>query len=192
MIGRIIAVTLKSIALILLFALGLALTFTGLFFIGIPLIILCIWLYVRLIKKERMKTREIQAAKRIEPVRSSKKTYEDAERSYSDETPASVAKNRGNPVADAAASYMIGKAVSDKLQADYKQRKKHFTSSDSCATCEYWAGERIAKKQNYYKGAECPDRYTTGSCGCKGGPYYRRIMMCGSGACKGFERWKNC
>ena len=68
MIGRIIAVTLKSIALILLFALGLALTFTGLFFIGIPLIILCIWLYVRLIKKERMKTREIQAAKRIEPV----------------------------------------------------------------------------------------------------------------------------
>ena len=56
MIGRIIAVTLKSIALILLFALGLALTFTGLFFIGIPLIILCIWLYVRLIKKERMKT----------------------------------------------------------------------------------------------------------------------------------------
>ncbi len=188
MIGRIIGITIKSITLVIGLALGFALTFTGLFFIGIPIIILSIWLFSRMIKKERQKTYGVHG---MEPI-STKEENNGEEQTYSAERGNGDSAIRGNPVADAAASYLIGKAVSDKLEGDRKQRKKHFISGNNCATCEYWVGERIAKKQDYYKGAECPDRCTNGTCGCKSGPYYRRSMMCGSGACKSFERWRDC
>lgn len=188
MVGRIIGVTIKSIALVMGFTLGLALTFSGLFFIGIPVIIACVWLFVRLVKKERLKTYGTKGVQRT----ITKAEKEAGDQTYSEERSTGNSVAHGNPVADAAISYAIGKTLSDKLQADYKQSKKHFFFGDGCATCEYWIGERTAKKQNYYKGAECPDRNTSGKCGCKGGQYYGRIMLCGSGRCRNFERWKNC
>ncbi len=116
MVGRIIGVTFKSIAIVLGFALGLALALAGLFFVGVPLIIFCIWLYVRLIKKERERTREEQDAKGITPVNIPTEKPDN-----SDENAVNIPKNNGNPVAEAAAAYFIGKAVTDKMNQSAKK-----------------------------------------------------------------------
>ena len=99
---------------------------------------------------------------------------------------------QSNVVAKAAASYVIGKAASDKMQKENNQRKLQFYFGNGCATCEHWSGKRTAAKKNYYKGVECPNEFTNGTCQCKGGQYYRRIMACGFGACRNYERWKDC
>ena len=96
-----------------------------------------------------------------------------------------------NPVADAAATYTIGKAGSDKLREDYKKRRTKFYFGDNCATCEFWNGERTPAKHNYYKGAECPNMHTTGHCTCSYAKYSRRSMSAGSYRCDSYERWKN-
>ncbi len=100
MIKRIIGVTIKTIVLIIGFALGLGLTFAGLFVVGIPVIIFFVYLFARMLKHERRVTQETQGFDNIEQIKSA-----------SVQQP----KSQNNPAADAAASYVIGKVVTNHI-----------------------------------------------------------------------------
>ena len=101
MIKRIIGVTIKSILLLIGFAIGLGMTFAVLFVVGIPMIILFVFLLARMIKHERRAKQEEQDVKAIGSIQ-----------------PASVQqpKRQSSPAVDAAAAYVIGKAVTNRTQ----------------------------------------------------------------------------
>jgi len=100
---------------------------------------------------------------------------------------------QSDPVANAAASYVIGKAVQKAMNLQPEKRILFDPRySKTCATCEYWGGERSIEKQANLPNASCRSKQEKGRCSNKNAShmFYDKTRVASDG-CKGWGKWSS-